>query len=279
VDKAEVSRATLVDVTVSLGVISFQVDMIAAQRSKKNAASETTKFKNVCPTCVSAVPLKQEYWCEHRHGPFGAKDADKAVAEGTVLTKVTPEAIETAKKPAVDTRTVDLHVFPAAPIETSTLPGGGQYRLRPKRNTKGAKYNAGELQQYELLVNLVANGELAFVAEVVVKGVSNLYRCVAQDGMLTLIGLIRPDDVVVRSFLDMPDPPEVPERLLVTGQRMVEEMTEQFDPTAWSDGAQLRLKELREAAAAEGDDVQAVTQPDTRKAALALVRQLKQNAA
>lgn len=246
-DRTEAARATMVGTTLSLGVMSFQVDLIAATRSKKNAAADTAKLTSVCPTCTTASPIKQQYYCEaEHHGPFTMKDAHKALAKDGVLTKVDMETVKAVKESVASTKSIDLHIYPASQVEAATLPGGAVYRLRPQRNTKGAQYGAADTQRYALLLQLVANTDLAFVAEVGIKSASSMYRCIAHDGALALVGLVRPEELVPADLVEVPDLPEVSEALANTGRHMVTECTEEFDPAAWADGIQAGLKELRE---------------------------------
>lgn len=272
-EKTEAARATMIGATLSLGVMTFQVDLISASRSKKNAASDVAKPTNVCPTCDTPSPLKQQLYCEaEHHGPFGSKDADKAMLEDGQLKKVDIEDIKAVKAAVADTKSIDLHVYPAVQVEAHTVPGGSAYRLRPQRNAKGAKFSAADVERYALVLQLVQNGQLAFIAEVGIKGSSSLYRCVAQDEALTLVGLVRPEELVPAALVEVPELPEISARLAHTGRAMVEESTEDFDPAAWADGIQAGLKKLREEAEApSGTDTPA---NDTRTATAELVKLL-----
>lgn len=269
-DRTEAARATMTGATLSLGVMSFQVDLISATRSTKNAASDAAKLKSVCPTCTEASPLRQQYYCEAKqHGPFTMKDADKAMSKDGVLVKVDIEEVK-AVKGVADTKSIDLHIFPAAQVEAHTMPGDAVYRMRPQRNPKATQYATADCQRYALLLQLVADPTLAFIAEVGIKSASRIYRCVAHDGALALVGLVRPEELVPVNLVEMPPLPEVSEALANTGRHMVAECTETFDPAAWADGIQVGLKKLRESA-----DVVPEAEPESGPAATDLAELLK----
>lgn len=254
-DRTEAARATMTGATLSLGVMSFQVDLISATRSTTNAASDAPKPVSVCPTCTTASPLRQQYYCEaKKHGPFTMKDADKAMTKDGVLTKVSITDVKAVKEKVAGTKSIDLHIFPAGELEAHTMPGGAVYRVRPQRNTKGAQYTAADCQRYALLLQLVADTNLAFVAEVGIKSASRIYRCIAHDGALALVGLVRPEELVPAELVDVPELPEVSEALASTGRHMVEETMESFEPAAWADGIQAGLKDLRDRAEASPEE-------------------------
>lgn len=268
-NKTEAARATMVGATLSLGVMTLQVDLVSATRSKKNSAADTAKLTNICPTCETPSPLRQQYYCEaEHHGPFAMKDADKAMTEDGTLKRVKVEDVKAVKKEIADNRSIELRVFPSADVEAQTMPSGAVYRLRPQRNTKGPRYAAADVQRYALLVQLVADPERAFIAEVGIKGASSMFRCVAHDGALALVGLTRPEDLVPTELLDMPELPEVSDALTSTGRHMVTEAVETFDPSEWADGIQAGLKELRaNTPAAENQPEVPATQPAAKELA------------
>lgn len=275
--KAQTARATVSGARLCLGVLNLQVDLVSAQPSKKNAASDAPKLRNICPTCENPSLLKQELYCESsHHGPFGSADADKAMADGDGLVRVDPNEVKVAKAPETKDRSIELHVYRSREVEAATLPSGTLYRLRPTRGPKAAPPSESDLRSYHLLTKLVAATELAFVAEVVVKGVSQMYRCIVHDGSLTLVGLVRPAEVVPSELLEIPELPDCEDRLVREGRKLVKAATETFEPEAWQDGAQLRLRELRDETAVTSP---APVTPDAKAAAEELVELLRRSAA
>lgn len=262
-------RASLVGVTVSCGVISFDVDLVPA--TKKNAdkrAANSPSLTRVCPHCVDATRIKQTLRCENGHGPLSQNDLEYATAGDDGLVKVDPGEVEEAKVPVVEARTVAFSVFPASDVERATMPSGNIYRMRLP-----AKPSKATLQAYALMLDLVADTDLAFLAELVVKGVSKLYRGIARDGMITLTELLRP------SLFHAPDGAEVvrSDSLETAARAMVAEMVATFDPTEWESAAERRLQALQ-AAAANDEAHQPEVVPPATAAAEDLLELLRQAA-
>jgi uncharacterized protein YlaI len=239
-------RATLTGVTVSCGVISFDVDLVPATRAKADKrAANSPSLTRVCPRCEDPVQIKQILQCEVGHGPFSSADLSYATTVDGTLVKVDPDEVAAAAVPVVEARSVAFSVFRSADVERTTLPSGNVYRMRlPVKPPKAT------LQAYALMLDLVADTDLAFLAELVVKGVSKLYRGIARDGMITLTELYRP------SLFHAADGTEVAcgAQMISMGRAMVAEAIETFDPEAWESGAERRLQALQ--AAAAGDVVE-----------------------
>jgi non-homologous end joining protein Ku len=258
----------LAGVTVSCGVISFDVDLVPATRKNadKRAANNPTPLTRVCPRCEEGTLVRQRLVCENGHGPIAQNELDFAVEVGGELVKVDPEVVAEAKAPTVEAKTVAFSVFPAAQVEAVTLPNGNVYRMRlPAKPTKAT------LQAYALMRELVADGDLAFLAELIVKGVSKLYRGVARDGMITLVELFRP------SLFHEPDGADADcdERMVSMGRSMVADMVTPFDAADWENAAEARLEALQIAAEA-GSEVPVPTElPPTTAAAESLLALLR----
>lgn len=248
-------RASLAGVTVSCGVISFDVDLVPATKAKvdKDAANSTT-LKRVCPKCADPTRMKQWLMCENGHGPISQSELDYAVEVDGDLHKVDEAEMEALKDPVVEAKTVAFSIFPADQVEATTLPSGNVYRLRLP-----AKPSAATVSAYALLLDLVADASLAFLAELVVKGVSKLYRGVARDGMITLTELYRP------SLFHPADGADVAcdARLVEAGRAMIAGMVADFDPAGWESAAESRLQALREAAAKNEPIVEFVAPPQS----------------
>lgn len=234
------ARASLAGVTVSLGVMNFDVDLVPATRAKADKrAADNVSLKRCCPTCTTGTPIKQLLFCEHKHGPFPQNELAYAVETDKGLRKVTDDEATSVKAPTVEVKSVAFSVFPAGQVTSVTMPSGNVYRMRlPAKASKATK------QAYALTLALVTDESLAFVAELVVKGATKLYRGVARDGMITLTELYRP------SLFHEPDGADVAcdEALVDVGRAMVAEMVADFDPEAWDSAAEARLVALQAAA-------------------------------
>lgn len=260
-------RASLAGVTVSCGVISFDVDLVPA--SKKNAdkrAANSPSLTRVCPQCVDAIRIKQVLMCEEGHGPLSQNDLEYATTVDDELVRVDPDEVAEAKIPTVDARSVAFAVFRADEVERATLPSGNIYRMRLP-----AKPSRATLQAYALMLDLVADTDLAFLAELVIKGVSKLYRGIARDGMITLTELLRP------SLFHEPDGADVENNgsMTAAARAMIAEMVTTFDPTEWESAAERRLQALQAAAEAGEDAKEPTTVPPATAAAEDLLTLLR----
>ena len=181
-DTPKAPRAFASGVSLTLfGTTTILVDLLPARRS-----DSTADTKLVCPSCEDGVKLDQQYACSAnpKHGPFTNSDAHRAIAIDGMLRKVTTEELEALKAPTTPNGEAEFSVFQAAEVEAQTMPSGSVYRARPKSNAK----------IYHMLVDLVSDRSLAFIAELTLRGSQKLYRLVARDGLLTLVELIRPGE-------------------------------------------------------------------------------------
>jgi hypothetical protein len=233
------ARAILSDVTVSFGLLSFSVDVLPAHRSKSARSEDRVSAVSVCPACETAHKLTQRLHCpvSPSHGPFVAGEVDKAlVGPDGELHKVDPDAVAAAKVADVETRTIALCVSPAEQVEAATMPSGSIYRLRLRKPTKATE------QAYALVMELIANREVAFICEMTLKTATKLYRVITRDGMLTMTELVRPEEFHPAEPVTVPCDP----RLVETGTVLVHQMLDAFDAEAWRDRSADRLAELRD---------------------------------
>lgn len=222
-------RAVLKGVTVSFGIITALVDLVPVQFSKATRAKSNISTTNLCPTCEANIPLKSQLWCEHGHGPFSANDARKAVTVDGELRPTTTEEVVAAKAPSIPEKAATLSVFNAVQVEASTMPNGNLFRLRSEPTAT-----------YGLLLKLVADSDLAFLCEMVVKGKACLYRAVAQGGTIVLTELVRPERMNPFEAVEV----QVDDRVLENARRLAEVMVEEFVADDWADERQARLEGL-----------------------------------
>jgi non-homologous end joining protein Ku len=261
-------RASLTGVTVSCGVISFDVDLVPATKAKADKrAANSPSLTRICPHCVDPARIQQKLFCENGHGPLSQNDLEHATTVDDVLVRVDPDDVAEAAVPTVEARSVAFSVFRSADVERATLPSGNIYRMRlPAKPSKATR------QAYALMLDLVADADLAFIAELVIKGVSKLYRGVARDGMITLTELMRP------SLFHAPDGVDVEFQpaLAVAARTMIDEMVSTFDPDEWESAAESRLRALQ--AAAEAGAAEELVVPPATAAAEDLLTLLRRAA-
>lgn len=226
-------RPTVSNVTVSLGLVSFAVDLLAATKSKQSKARTASKVM-VCPLCEKddkLVSLHQQFACD-AHGAFAKGDAGTAIMVDGELLPAPPEEVAEATQTAGVRDLIGVTVHPASQVEAHTFASGNIYRLRPKENETN----------YALVRELVATlHEAAFLCEVTNKGATLLYRLVVRDGWLVLTELVRPDRI--HELEELPELAFEP-RLLETGRELATSMTEPFNPADYVDRRKARLEAL-----------------------------------
>lgn len=220
------TRATASNVTVSLGLVSFPVDLVPATRSK---ASEVST-KMVCPLCApdELRSVDQRYHCSHdsEHGPFSQGELGRALVVDGELRPLPAEGIgEEARSTGIG-----LTVHPAGQVEAHTMPSGNIYRLRPK----------GAAGHYGLMLELVRDMGVAFLAEFTNKGATKLYRLVERHGVLVLTELVRPSEFHEPEAVDV----HCDERLLPTARMLVDSLLDEFDAESFGDRRRERLAAL-----------------------------------
>ena len=230
-------KATMANVTIKFGLVSFPVDLVSAVKSKQAKAKGASRTM-ICPTCEivdSLQPLRQRYLCTHSpgHGPFGQGDASYAIEVDGKLTPL--PAVTTSEEPAAEAQpergAAELTVHPAADVEAHTWPSGNIYWLRPRGNEA----------HYGLVLELAADPSIALICEITNKGATLLYRLVAHGGALALTELIRPE--MLQGLDEMPDV-SFDEKLLGMTRSLVDSMSEPFEPAAWADRRKARLEAL-----------------------------------
>jgi non-homologous end joining protein Ku len=221
------------NVTVSLGLISFHVDLLSAVQSKqaRTAGASTLLTCPVCHEDGGHSPLKQRYFCEQNHGPFAKADAVKALSVDNEITPAPAEKVAAAVEVQGDRTAIELTIHPASEVEQATVSTGNVYRLKPRANEA----------QYALMLELARNEDVAFIGEYTNKGATLLYRIVARGELLVMTELVRPDRVTPAFELE---PFEVDARLLETGRVLVSSLVEPFDPAAWADRRKAKLNDL-----------------------------------
>jgi non-homologous end joining protein Ku len=227
------ARPTASNVTISLGLISFHVDLHSAVQSKQARAAGASTILT-CPTCHEGgehSPLKQRYFCEQGHGPFAKGDAVTALSVDSGIMAAPADKVAAATVVEGDRTAIELTVHPADEVETCTISTGNVYRLKPRDNEA----------QYALMLELVRNSSVAFVGEYTNKGATLLYRIVARGDLLVMAELVRPDRVTGPFEVSAV---KVDERLLETGKALVLSLTEPFEAAAWADRRKARLNDL-----------------------------------
>lgn len=228
--------ASGVQFTLFGGTMTMPVDLLPAKRS-----DGTVRLKTVCPACEEGVALSQRYICpEHDdHGPYESSEAHRAIEVDGLLKKLTDEEIEALKQPTIAEKEATFRVFHAADVERETLPNGSVYRVRPKANAA----------LYHLLVDLVSDRTIAFLAEVTLKSSQKLYRLVSRDGLLTLVELIRPGEFHHIEVSSADYDAAMLERLsaFVKGDDEFEGIVEAFDGAEWENTHRERAAALAEA--------------------------------
>lgn len=168
-------------------------------------ASSATRFKQVCPSCVEPVPLKQVNECPHGHGTFTKDEVAKAhpVGRGKKATLVPFSRSEVAAYadciPEDRSMEVELHAHPAEQVHSSgMIPGPKGYWLGVQHEHLD---NPKAAEAFGFLYHLVAHQpddgpSVVWMAHVRISQSIAVYRLdITADGQLVMTELIHPTKV------------------------------------------------------------------------------------
>lgn len=229
-------KAVSSDVTFGFlgGLVTFQVDLVPLR-----VTADEVKTELVCAECEDPTKISQQYVCptDATHGPFTIGTAHRAMRlSKTELKKVSPEQIAEAKAATLPPGEATFHVFPAAEVESATLPNGVSYRVKPRKQNQPI---------VAALVDVVNDPSLAFLAEITVRQVQRLFRCVVRDNNLVLTELVRPGEFTEPEAY----PTEYPVELLQVLTDNVKQTIEAFEADQFVNFYRDRAEALRTALA------------------------------
>lgn len=227
-------KTAVKDLSVTLlgGLMTLKVDVLPCRK-----AEETVKFSLICPEEVEPTKPVQMYVhpddVDSTKGPvrmWKVSECERAREIDGILHRVTAEEIEAAKETLIEKGEIDLAVYRAAEVEATTRPSGALYRLRPKAVP----------QVYAMLVDLVADPDLAFIGEMTNRDVQRMYRLTSWNGALLLQEMVRPGE-----FYDAEDYSHpYPDALLGKMQEAVTATIEDFDPEQYANFLRDRAEAL-----------------------------------
>jgi non-homologous end joining protein Ku len=173
------------DFQITVGPISLLGSLIGV---RKTGSDDDNKFVSVCPDCPAPVKPKQGYTCENGHGPYGIADLLKAKMlddNDKTLVFVSPDDVKDARRSDLPVNVMQCTVHSAADIEAATFPSDTAYVFTPRNRD----------DYYNLLVDLAANSDKAFVAQCNVRNHEGFYRLVEWRGSLCIQRLYWPYEV------------------------------------------------------------------------------------
>ncbi len=224
------SSATAAGVTVSLGLINFQV-------SVHSTVGEDTgsTLSNVCTHGHAPRKPRQTLVCPECGNAGDKAPMLKAREVGETLHVIPAEIIERAGVVGTEFKgQLDLSVHPADEVDAVLVPAGKVYYLNLKTPTKAS------LEAYAVMSALVTQrADLAFLARTHMRGATNLFRLGAiSGGVMTLTMLADPFLVRTRPVLDLP---EVSDRALATAIGVALDHAEPFTANTYAGGGKAEV--------------------------------------
>lgn len=216
------------DATLSLlgGLLTLNVDVLPAK-----IAEERVTLTYIIPDIDE--PTRPEQMYVDPADParqWKPGQLDKARDVDGILYRVDPDEVAEAKTPLLPTGQIDVTSFPAEQVEKVCRPSGALYRLRPKAAP----------HVYAMLVDLLADRTVAFVAELTIRGNQRMYRVESWNGALILQEQVRPGEFYAAEDYSK----EYPEALLDKMQTAVSTTVEDFDPDTYRSFLRDRAAEL-----------------------------------
>lgn len=236
-------RAFKSNLTVSFGVVTFQVDLIPP----RNTGDDTT-FESACPTChtndpaARATKLSVSYRCPLGHGPFSASETLKAAADDNVMRVIGTNAEVRAAKDGVDPtpNQLVLRPFYAEEVEANTYPIGTAYVLVQKGRSAGFPLLLSLLDHAGHLKGEDGRG-LVLIGEVTLRESRKLVQIRRWNDLLVIQELARPDDLK-SGFAVCADPAD--ERFLAPVTALMSAEAKVFDPNEFLNPQRKRLQEF-----------------------------------
>lgn len=227
-------KAFVADMTISLTPLSVNGKLVPVAPS---SAKKGSSLKLACPECgAEAEPIAsamvQGYTCEvSGHGPFIVGDCLKAkVNEDKTLTLVSEDAVKQAKASDLPPNYLELTVHPAQAVVRQTFPSEFSYVFYPKQVTP----------QFGVLLDLVAEPDLAFIGYCNLRNSEKLVRLTRWGDNLLTQCLLYPEDLYDREIVDI----EYPAKLLETMVSIVEGSVAEFDPAVYTNNVKARMAEI-----------------------------------
>lgn len=223
-------RSLVSDMTLTLSVVSVSGRLVNVLAPN---AEKDVQFTSICPDVSHEAPERvfQQYRCEHDHGPWGVADLAKAKEqEDGTLVRVTKADIEAAKASDLPENVLNLTVHPRNEVEGSTYPTRFAYVFYPK----------ALLPQYGLLLDLVAEPDLAFIGQCNLRGTEKLLRLERWGDNLVVRALWYPEYLNEREAIEV----DYDSALLTEFLPLIESRVESFDPEKYQNGVRERILAL-----------------------------------
>lgn len=217
---------------------------------------KATSLRTLCPTCLEAdrstgVPISQFSECPEGHGPF-TKDQlpDRGRQCGETIVPLTAEDLAAIKgAEEAEKLTMSLTVHPASQVLALNRPTGVVYAFDP---------GPGKHGWVGVLLDIIADGELAFLGQMRVKSADRLFRLQRAPHGIELVEIARPADVFAFEAREYPYEPKIMDMAM----QIAEALTTDYDPATYANRAAERLDAIVAAKiAADGDLATVVALP------------------
>src|SRR4051794_30713373 len=228
----------------SFGLVSIPVKLYSATQSNDVAFHQVhekdggrVRYKRVCEVDGEEVRYEDI-----------AKGYELPTGETVVLTDEDFDAL-----PLPTTRAVDVVQFvPAEQVDPIYF--NKSYYLEP---------DAHGLKPYVLLRDALENSDRVAVVKVALRNRESLATIRVRDGVLVLETMLWPDEIRDADFSFLDDDVEVRPQELQMAESLIETMTDDFDPTQFSDQYREALEEVI-SAKIEGRELVAPTEPKAK---------------
>lgn len=196
------------------------------------------KYQRVCTECGEVVPYQEI-----------DKAYDSEDGERVVLTDEDFEKLPAAEKHEIPV----LQFVPTEQIDPILFEKS--YYLEPDSSSPKA---------YGLLAATLEQSDRTALVHFTLRQRTRLAALRTRDGLLILQTLLWPDEVRAAEFQSLDDIEKPKQRELAMAETLVESMSDDFDPTEFTDEYQVELRTLiDEALARGGEKVFQVAEPDT----------------
>lgn len=231
---------------ISFGLVTIPVGLYSATESR------TPKFKMLRETDGSPIKYKRVAEADGEEVTWDEIVKGFEVEKGKYVI-FTDEDLESATARG-SSKLVDVIQFVEA-SEIDPIYYNKSYFLGPEKT--GVK-------AYQILLDALKNGQRVGICKVALREKEYLATLRAMDGVLVLETMYWPDEIRQAEFEELSERPEIREEEVQMAKMIIDNLTAEFDPAAWTDSSRQAIEELARKKV-EGEEIIAPDMPEPTK--------------
>lgn len=231
---------------ISFGLVTIPVGLYSATENR------TPKFKQLRESDGSPIRYKRVAEADGEEVQYSDIAKGFEVEKGKYVL-FTEEELEAASAKG-GTKLVDVIQFVDA-TEIDPIYYNKSYYLAPEKT--GVK-------AYQILLGALESGQKVGICKMAMREKEHLATLRAKDGVLVVETMHWPDEVRTAEFEELDEQVEVRDEEVAMAQMIIDNLTTEFDPSAWTDESRNAIEELARKKV-EGEEIVAPETPEPTK--------------